>query len=482
MKKKIIIGSSSLLIIFFLLLVLINYYNERVILNINGESNLVLSLNDKYKELGATAKVCSFNKCNNITEKIHIKDNIDTDVVGKYKVVYEVKHNKKVYVKERKVVVVDDVSPLITLSGSKSVQICPNAEYDEEGYSAFDNYDGDITDDIVIEKNRDSILYNVKDSSSNNTVVIRKIERIDDTKPIIKIKGSSIINLKLNDQYQEYGVTVSDNCDTISNKDVVISSNVDTTKVGTYNVRYTVKDSSGNVGTANRTVKVTKPVVFNTVKKEDYLDSLESYIKSKNYNVSIGYVNLNTGYSYLYNDKVVYYGASLVKTVGALYVYEKMDFNESTRQKVEKAISVSDNTAHRQIVDLIGIENLRVYGRNIGANNFLTRSNKDYFGNTTVKDQIEIWKYLYNFINTNSKGKELKQYFINDYCNYLLFDGIPTTMHKYGYYGTYFHDVGIIYSDNPYLVVILTKHGNGNFKSVVKDLSKKMYDFNKIDN
>ena len=55
-------------------------------------------------------------------------------------------------------------------------------------------------------------------------------------------------------------------------------------------------------------------------------------------------------------------------------------------------------------------------------------------------------------------------------------------MHKYGYYGAYFHDVGIIYSDNPYLVVILTKHGNGNFQSVVKDLSKKMYEFNKIDN
>ena len=80
MKKKIIICSISLLIIFFLSLVLINYYNERVILNINGESELVLSLNDKYNELGAMAKVCSFNRCKNITENVHIKDNIDTDV------------------------------------------------------------------------------------------------------------------------------------------------------------------------------------------------------------------------------------------------------------------------------------------------------------------------------------------------------------------------------------------------------------------
>ena len=130
---------------------------------------------------------------------------------------------------------------------------------------------------------------------------------------------------------------------------------------------------------------------------------------------------------------------------------------------------------------MIGIENLRAYGRGIGANNFLTRSNNDQFGNTTVNDQIAVWKYLYNFINTNSKGNELKQYFINDYSNYLLFNGIPTTMHKYGYYGDYFHNVGIVYSDNPYLVVILTKHGKNNFKNVVQDLSEKIYELNKID-
>ena len=118
----------------------------------------------------------------------------------------------------------------------------------------------------------------------------------------------------------------------------------------------------------------------------------------------------------------------------------------------------------------------------MGASNFLTRSNSDYFGNTTVNDQIAIWKYLYKFINTNSKGNELKQYFINSYCNNLLFDGIPTTMHKYGYYGDYFYNVGIVYSDSPYLVVILTKHGNNNYKGVIKDLSKKIYDLNKIDN
>lgn len=482
MKNKLIIGVVLVILIIFSIIGFIYYYNEKVIITLSGERSIVLNLEDEYTEFGATAKICSLNNCIDLSDDIVINEKVNTSIVGEYKVIYQIDYNNKTYTEERNVAVVDTVSPMITLTGNKSIQLCPKEKYVEEGYEALDNYDGDITDKVIIKEDNNVITYNVVDSANNSAEVFRNVEKIDITKPIIKLKGSSTITLKLNDEYKEYGVSVIDNCDTISSEKVAISHNIDTSKEGTYNVTYTVKDESGNVGTANRTVKVKKPVVFDTVSKDDYIDSLEAYIKEKNYNVSLGYVNLNTGYTYLYNEKVVYYGASLVKTVGALYVYEKLDFDEATRQKVEKAISVSDNTAHRQIVDLIGIEKLRAYGRGLGASNFLTRSNSDYFGNTTVKDQIAIWKYLYKFINTNSKGSELKKYFINTYCNYLLFDGIPTTMHKYGYYGSYFHDVGIVYSDNPYLVVILTKHGNGNFKSVVQDLSKKLYEFNKIDN
>lgn len=481
MKKKLLLRIFLFFLIISSVIGLIFYYNEKVIITLSGERSIVLNLEDEYTEFGATAKMCSLNKCVDLSDDVVIKEKVNTSVVGDYKVIYQIDYNNKLYTEERNVTVVDTISPVITLTGSKSIQLCPNENYVEEGYGALDNYDGDITNKVIIKEENNVISYNVVDSANNSTEEFRNIEKIDITKPVIKLNGSSTITLKLNEEYKEYGVTVTDNCDMISSDKVDISHNIDTSKEGTYNVTYTVKDESGNVGTATRTVKVKKPVVFDTINKNDYIDSLEAYIKDKNYNVSLGYVNLNTGYTYLYNEKVVYYGASLVKTVDALYVYEKLNFNEATRKKVESAISVSDNTAHRQLVDLIGIENLRSYGRELGANKFLTRSNSDYFGNTTVKDQITIWKYLYEFINSNSKGSELKNYFINTYCNYLLFDGIPTTMHKYGYYGSYFHDVGIVYSDNPYLVVILTKHGNGDFKSVVQDLSKKIYELNKID-
>ena len=64
--------------------------------------------------------------------------------------------------------------------------------------------------------------------------------------------------------------------------------------------------------------------VFDSPKNE------KSTIKEKNYNVSIGYVNLRTGYTYKYNEGTVYYGASLAKTVTAMYLTENNLLNALT--------------------------------------------------------------------------------------------------------------------------------------------------------
>lgn len=481
MKKKVLISCGFIIFLILGIVGFIYYCSEKVLIDINGLKVVQLELNKPYDDSGATARVCHMNKCLDITDKIIYKIDFDNSKIGEYELSYEVEYNDRKYIDKRMVNVVDLEKPVITIKEESAI-LCPGETYKDTGdFVAIDNYDGDITGKVEVQILENFVVYTVKDSSGNVGEVKKKIVRKDVTKPVIKLNGSSTVKLKLNEKYVESGYSVTDNCNKINKNDVTIKSNVDITKEGTYNINYSVKDKSGNVGTVNRTVVVQKPISFDTLDKKEYIKNLEKYISNKNYNVSIGYVNLNSGYTYLYRNNVIYYGASLAKTVDALYVYEKMDFDEATRLKVKKAISVSDNTAHSQLVKQIGIENLRKYGRGLGASNFLTRSNSDYYGNTTVNDQIAIWKYLYKFVNTNSKGKELRQYFINSFYNHLLFDGIPTTMHKYGYYGSYYHDVGIVYADNPYLVVILTKHGNNNYQGVVKDLSKKIYGLNMID-
>ena len=54
-------------------------------------------------------------------------------------------------------------------------------------------------------------------------------------------------------------------------------------------------------------------------------------------------------------------------------------------------------------------------------------------------------------------------------------------MHKYGSYGDYYHESGIVFTNNPYIVVILTKHGNNRYSSVVRTITKKIYTLNQID-
>lgn len=480
-NKKIIIISIISLLVLMIAIGTINYLSEYIDISINGKETIKVDVFTEYKDNGANAKLCHFKNCEDITSTLKTNSNVDTKTIGEYSVEYEIVHANKKYTKVRTINVVDETKPEIKLTSGNNVVVCPAKKYVEDGYTATDNYDGDITQNVEVENNDKKLTYTVTDSSGNKSEVTRTIEYKDVTKPTIKLNGNSSITLAINNTYKESGATVTDNCDKINIDNLKITSNVDSTKEGTYNVKYSISDSAGNTATANRTVKVKTPVSFDTTDKNEFQTNLEKYIKEKNYKVSIGYVNLKTGYQYTYNAGTVYYGASLVKTVDALYIYEKTTFDETTRKNVEKAISVSDNAAHNKLVNLIGIENLRSYGRSLGASNFLTRSNSDHFGNTTVYDQIAIWKHVYKVVNTNPKGKELQKYFINDYFSYLQFDGIPTTMHKYGWYDIYYHDVGIVYSDSPYIVVILTKHGTGNFKTITKDLSKKIYELNKID-
>lgn len=481
MKNKKIIIISSLLIIIICLLSYIFIFKTNIYISLNDSNSIKLFVNDEYKDMGATAKKCSMFKCKDISSDIQVDNDVDVNTVGDYEVVYKIEIDDKVLYKTRNVSVVDLVSPVISLVGNDSSDICPNGSYIEEGYSAIDNYDGNITSNVEVIDNDSYIEYVVNDSSNNSSSVKRTINRVDNIKPELSLNGNSVVTIKLGTSYNELGAKAIDNCYGDISNNITISSNVNTSKEGTYNVLYSVSDDSNNTSTINRTVIVKDYGTFNTNNKDEYLKALENYIKEKNYNVSLGYVNLNTGYSYYYRAGTVYYGASLVKTVDALYIYEHGNYSDDIKYKVSKAISVSDNDAHRDLVNYIGLNNLRNYGRGIGHKHFLTGRDTDFYGNTDVYDQVAVMKYLYNYINNYGNGNELKSYFINDYFNYMLFDGIPTTMHKYGYYGDYYHDVGIVYSNKPYIVVILTKHGNNNYENVVKDLSMKLYEFNKID-
>ncbi len=236
---------------------------------------------------------------------------------------------------------------------------------------------------------------------------------------------------------------------------------------------------------------------------------LDSYLESK-YDASVMYEDLSFGYTYAYNTDEVYYAASTIKALDALYIYTKAFQGElnlddtmtysskykvsssramkkhkygdkiSLRTLVEYAITVSDNSAHQMLVSYIGKKNLKEFGKSLGAKNTLVGS--DNFGRISTEDAIIYMKEINKLINESGEmGEELKSYFLEADQNGLEFEDLRIqAIHKYGEYKEYYHDIGIVYTDKPYAVAILTYEGKDDFLEIVKDINSRVYKLHNI--
>lgn len=181
-KKSFILILILVLLILFGIILYINIHGLKSNLKIKlvGKDNISIEVGTNYKEKGYSA---SYGK-NIITKKVKVNNNINNKKLGTYKVSYTVKYKKVAKTIERIVKVVDTTKPEITLS-EENVNIVVGNEYVEPGYSAKDNYDGDITDKVEVTNNIDintigtyEVTYKVKDSSNNENSIKRTVNVI----------------------------------------------------------------------------------------------------------------------------------------------------------------------------------------------------------------------------------------------------------------------------------------------------------------
>lgn len=252
-KTKIIVIVLSVFILLALTIFIL--YNPVKL----SKENLEISYGEIFVEPGY--KAIKYGQ--DYTKKVKVKNNINYKKIGEYKVLYSVKIFGITYKKERIVKIVDDKKPEIKLKGNIDTDVCPNTQYKEEGYEAIDNYDGDLTSKVKTDISLDKIVYTVTDSSKNKFEVIRNLIYQDKTKPEIKLNGSDKVSIIIGNKYSESGAIASDNCDGDISKNITTEGNVDTNKIGTYNITYKVKDSAGNESSVTRTVSVIKRSVLN---------------------------------------------------------------------------------------------------------------------------------------------------------------------------------------------------------------------------
>lgn len=243
----------------------------------------------------------------------------------------------------------------------------------------------------------------------------------------------------------------------------------------------------------------------NTIEINNKIEEVNNYFKG-NYRVSVYYEDINTGFNYGYREDALYYGASLIKLLEAMYIYEgaingsiniddkmiytsiyKNDYSigmdkykygdyVSLRELADYAVRYSDNTAHAMLYDYIGHDNIVMYGSSIGAK--YTLYGDDSFGSQTVKDTNSYLRHAYKLINSNTEyGDMLKESMMNTYYNslYLTLEEENNVAHKYGWYGVNYHDIGIVYDDGIiYNISVLTTYGEEDYESIVRDIHKKI--------
>lgn len=182
-KKNVIYRNIFIYLVIALILLVINNYSYPE-LKLLGKKEINLSLNEKYIDPGY--KIVPNNK----KYKVVIDNNIDENKIGSYEVKYSLQVKNKIINKVRKVNVIDNISPEITLKGSDNIKLYESSDYEEPGFIAFDNYDGDITKNVIVQNDIKEeigdykITYIVEDSSGNKTMVTRNVKILDKKKNI----------------------------------------------------------------------------------------------------------------------------------------------------------------------------------------------------------------------------------------------------------------------------------------------------------
>lgn len=161
------------------------------------------------------------------------------------------------------IIVKSSKTPKITLKDNSSIDIELGSTYSEPGATAkYGKKDISksmkITDNIDLNKvGKYYVTYTV-DYKKKTTSVTRTINVVDKVSPELTLNGKNEINIEQDSTYKELGCYAIDNYDGDISQKITIDQNIDTSVLGAYQVYYTVKDSSGNQATTERTVNVVK--------------------------------------------------------------------------------------------------------------------------------------------------------------------------------------------------------------------------------
>ena len=234
------------------------------VIALNGAASIVHQQGTVYSDPGASA---SDNIDGNISANITVSGFVDANAAGTYLLNYNVSDSSgnSATTVTRTIMVADSITPSLTLIGPANINHEQGTSYADQGASATDNIDGDITASIIVSGSVNTNIagsytlnYNVSDVAGNSAPqVSRTITVADTTAPTITLIGSSTVNHQQGTSFTDPGVSASDTVDGDISSNIITSGSVDTAIAGSYTLTYNVSDAAGNnAATVTRTVNV----------------------------------------------------------------------------------------------------------------------------------------------------------------------------------------------------------------------------------
>ena len=253
--KKVLIGViTALVIILALMGVTAGFQLFRIDITLNGEESVVAEYGETYEDQGAKVeKVAILFPFIRKEYPYETVNGVDVNNLGTYDFTYRAEFNGKKFEKIRKVEVKDNAPPVITLVSDPDFYTLPGHEYIEEGYSAVDKYDGDVTENVERTDDGERVTYRVSDSFGNKAELVREIVFDDRKGP--EITFDDVAFIQQGSSFDSW-YHAEDDLDGDVTDRVEVIGEVDTDTAGEYTIKYIVSDSYNNVTVAERTVQV----------------------------------------------------------------------------------------------------------------------------------------------------------------------------------------------------------------------------------
>lgn len=226
---------------------------------LNGNKVQKILIGTPYTEAGAIANDALDG---DLTSQIRMSGMVDTSKEGTYTITYEVENSYGVKASISRTVEVYVPSPVITITGDNPITIQIGSIYQDQGATANDALDGDLTSNITMSSNVNPnqkgtyyVEYTVT-NQHNKTAKAKRTVIVAVPKPTIQLNGSSVVTIYRNEIYRELGATATDEIDGDLTSQIKISGTVDPSKKGVYQIVYTVTNRYNETATAFRYVEV----------------------------------------------------------------------------------------------------------------------------------------------------------------------------------------------------------------------------------